>query len=164
MRDSSSEPKRLKLLLARIPDEFRDYASAALEELARIIVLIITSVILNLALLYTIKSIWSVYIETQVGKHFIAKQSSITDVMQILTEINPLSVSIDITLLYLLYCSIIAAVAQFVYLRQFLFSPQNLGIKIIWVLGATFFLADATQLLFGLENWEVHFYLVYQVL
>lgn len=137
--------KLAEKLLQKLPQHYQDCAEIALEEAARLLLMLLGTITLNIVLLFFLKAFWKVYSETFIGKRFIASGSDLYLSIVQLFEQETVSASIHLTSSAMLICLTIALLAQFSYLRHLLYSSQPLIIKAAWVLVACWLIAGHIQ-------------------
>jgi len=106
---------------------------------------------LNYVLYYMFQYAWSLFSSTAVGKHFVTGSDGFVEqVTATFSQASPLIFSATIAAEVVVGLMAVAIIAQFLYLRNLLYSPLPFFFKGIWAFGAaiaaSFFMMDRHDL------------------
>ena len=103
------------------------HVSVVAEEIGRLFLALCAVSFLNYMLIYGVRAIWLVYIETYVGKHFVEHASVWAERMQFIVNLDsPIAAGFEIAWLTILAVVVIAVVSQLFLLRQLFYVPAGI--------------------------------------
>lgn len=108
------------------------------DRLIRCGMVLAVALILEIGLLYLGKMLWSLYVATAAGQYYVDSLSEEARVFQSITEADPLSLGLDITLVVFFVNLLVACASQILHLTRYLYESQGiLGKLILWFIPYT---------------------------
>ena len=118
------------------------------------ILLLITTVAVNIGLLYLLDMLWYIYTSTPAGQRFVTMSTETLQVILDILRFDSVSLSIDVTLAAFTICLLISAICQVFYIARFLYLPRNFFGKIaMWGLPLAAAVATRIQQIYEFEDW-----------
>ena len=104
------------------------------EGLVGLVLVFAMGLVLEIALLYTLKAMWMCYISTPLGVVYLKMADTYAPVYQYFNSINLLTVAMQAGCLTVIFCLLISVFCQFFHITRFFYAPYGLAGKLLlWV-------------------------------
>jgi hypothetical protein len=112
--------------------DVRLYKKRLCDQLARLSLLILLTILINAALLYFYSSMWNLYQMTAVGRQYEGYFLEKARIISSLLADHPVYLSFDFTLATAAVCMGAAVFCQFLHLSRYLYYPRDFWGKLLW--------------------------------
>jgi hypothetical protein len=126
------EYNNLSAALIRLKNFCRAYFREVLEISIRSVLLLISTAVLSLVVLYFYSILWHIFRFTYSGKKFIMLHPEATIVISNIVKIDIIEHSIHTTFSAFTICLIICAICQVTYITRYLYYSQNILVKLLF--------------------------------
>ncbi len=134
------------------------YLRKVLSTIADAAILLAVTIAAYIAVLYSCKVAWHLYLSTPVGQHFAELFPQTARSTSMLLQMDLIALSIRITLYAFVICITIGAIARFLYLSRYVHEQYGvLGRAFICGLPLTAAVATYIQPLYGFQEWSTAF-------
>jgi len=124
--------------MARLKKLCRNYFREAMEISIRSVLLLISTAVLSLIVLYFYGILWHIYGLTHSGKKFIMLQPEAANRISNIVNNDLIEISIHTTFSAFTICLIICAICRVTYIKRFFYYPRNtIGKLLFWGLPLT---------------------------
>ncbi len=105
---------------------------------SRLIIVLILSLVFEIAMLHMMDGMWYVYTATPAGQHFVAIEGGAGESLQYAFELNLIELGLRATICALVLCLVAGAAGQLVHLLRFFYTPFGFfGHLLLWGLPLT---------------------------
>ena len=118
--------------IIRLKKICRNYSREVLETSIRAILLLISTVVLSLIVLYFYNILWHIFGMTYSGKKFIMLHPVAMNMVSKIMSSDLFEVSIDTTFSSFTICLIISAICQVSHITRYFYLPQSIIVKILF--------------------------------
>ena len=118
--------------IIRLKKICRNYFREVLEISIRAVLLLISTVVLSLIVLYFYNILWHIFGMTYSGKKFIMLHPVAMNMVSKIMSSDLFEVSIDTTFSSFTICLIISAICQVSHIARYLYLPQSIIVKILF--------------------------------
>ena len=126
------EYNNLCATLIRLKNFCRTYLREVVEISIRSILLLISTALLSLVVLYFYSILWHIFRFTYSGKKFITLHPEATSVISNIVKVDIIEHSIHTTFSAFVICLIICAICQVTYIARYLYYAQSIPVKLLF--------------------------------
>ena len=139
----------------RLKNFCRVYSREVLETAIRTILLLISTVVLSLVVLYFFSLLWHLLRMTYSGQKFMMLHPEASHVMSNIMETDLIEMSIHTTFTAFSICFVICAICQVSYITRYFYDPRNIIAKLVfWGLPLTLVVSIYINDQFQFEHWS----------